>query len=280
MGDGPIVDPMPLTNFQKDVLGIIRANRSEESHFAGGVVLNGADDGARFSNDFDLFHDAVEELCRNSERDVETLDAAGLEVETLNAHGAWDEPRSFRKAIVRRNDEELAIDWAHDSAWRYFPVVEDALLGWRLHMFDVATNKALALSARTETRDYVDIVELGEMYRLEAIIWAACGKDGGFTPLFLLDYMRRFARISPGTLEEIKARDLDPIDLKRRWTEMHVRAEEEITRVADTMPDLPIGIAFIGKDGEPGWIGDDSSLIPHAPTYKGCWPVIHGIHVP
>ncbi|MCP5543644.1 MAG: hypothetical protein H7A49_07015 [Akkermansiaceae bacterium] len=271
---------MPLTEFQRRVLEIIRANRSEASHFAGGVVLNGGEDGARFSNDFDLFHDAVEDLARHSESDVQSLAAAGYEIEKINDYGNWDEARSFRKAIVRKDGGELAIDWAQDAAWRFFPVVEDPLLGWRLHLFDMATNKALALSARTETRDYVDIVELGERYGLESIIWAACGKDEGFTPLYLLDFMRRFARISPGTLDVIKARDLDPIDLKRRWTEMHVRAEEEITRVADTMPDLPIGIAFIGKDGEPGWIGDDSSLIPHAPTYKGCWPVIHGIHVP
>ncbi len=271
---------MPLTLFQQQVLDVIRANRSEASHFAGGVVLNAPVSSARYSHDFDLFHDAIEDLSRSSEADIAALEAAGFRVEKLNAHGAWDEPRSFRKAIVRDGGEELPIDWAHDAAWRFFPVVEDPLLGWRLHLFDMATNKALALSARTETRDYVDIVELGEKYTLEAIIWAACGKDGGFTPHFLLDYMRRFARIAPDTLNEIKARELDPIDLKLRWTEMHIRAEEEITRIADTMPDLPIGIAFIGGDGEPGWIGDDPGLVPHAPTYKGCWPVIHGIHVP
>jgi len=270
---------MPLTPFQQKVLGIIRGNRSEASHFAGGLVLNAADASSRYSHDFDLFHDAIEDLCRSSDEDVAALEKAGMQVEKLNEHGAWDEERSFRKAIVRAEGDELAIDWAQDSAWRFFPIMEDPLLGWRLHLFDMATNKALALSARTETRDYVDIVELGERYTLEAIIWAACGKDGGFTPPFLLDYMRRFARISPGTLTEIKARDLDPIDLKRRWTEMHVRAGEEINRIADTMPELPIGIAFIGKDGEPGWIGDDPTLVPHRPTCKGCWPVIHGIHV-
>ena len=39
---------MPLTALQKDVLAILASNRSEESHFAGGVVLNAADDSARF----------------------------------------------------------------------------------------------------------------------------------------------------------------------------------------------------------------------------------------
>lgn len=44
------------------------------------------------------------------------------------------------------------------------------------------------------------------------------------------------------------------------------------------MPELPLDIAFMGN-GEPGWIGNDPTLVPHRPTYKGCRPVIHGIHV-
>lgn len=133
---------MPLTPFQKDVLGVLVGNRSEASHFAGGLVLNAPD------------------------------------------------------------------DWAHDSAFRFFPIVPDDLLGWRLHLFDMAINKALALSARMETRDYVDMVELSRRYPLEAIVWAACGKDPGFNPLSLLKMMIRFARIDPAQLEEIQARTL------------------------------------------------------------------------
>lgn len=50
---------MPLTKFQSEVLAVIVGNRSEESHFAGGLVLNASDESARFSNDFDMFHDAI-----------------------------------------------------------------------------------------------------------------------------------------------------------------------------------------------------------------------------
>jgi hypothetical protein len=51
----------------------IAGNRSEESHFVGGVVLNAADDSARFSHDFDIFHELAEEVARASNRDVESL---------------------------------------------------------------------------------------------------------------------------------------------------------------------------------------------------------------
>jgi hypothetical protein len=153
-------------------------------------VLNAADDSARFSHDFDLFHDAVDDLVAASERDVGVLERAGLEVEKINRHGSWDKPVSFRKAIVRGAEGAVELDWAHDSAFHFYPIVPDPLLGWRLHVFDMATNKALSLSARSETRDYVDIVELGRRYSLEAIMWAACA----FTIRRCGDVFRRLCR--------------------------------------------------------------------------------------
>ena len=64
---------MPLTPFQKDVLALLASQRSEASHFAGGVVLNAAEDSPRYSHDFDIFHDLVEEVTRASDRDVVVL---------------------------------------------------------------------------------------------------------------------------------------------------------------------------------------------------------------
>ena len=216
---------MPLTPIQKDVVAILAGNRSEEGHFAGGIVLNAADDSARFSHDFDIFHELAEEVTRASNCDVESPRRAGFEVVTTSRHGEWETESTFRKAKVSRGSEKVEIDWAADSAFRFFPIERDPLLGWRLHLFDIATNKALALSARTETRDYVDIVELHKTYPLAAICWAACGKDPGFTPLSLLKMMKRFARISPTELDKIKARALDPRLLKIAWIEMSDEAE-------------------------------------------------------
>ncbi len=264
---------MPLTALQHEVLRVIAANRSEESHFAGGLILHATENSARFSHDFDIFHEAAEEVASASRRDVESLRAAGYQVdETV---GDWSQPVTFRKATLIQGKEKLEIDWAADSAFRFFPIVRDPVLGWRLHLFDMATNKALALAARSVTRDYVDIVELHRIFRLPAIIWAACGKDAGYSPILLLEMMRRFARISPGTLSVIKARHLDPIELKIAWVEMSDLAEKEITRLADTQPDMPIGVAFVNDKGEPGWIGDDASLQIHRPSIRGCWPSVH-----
>ena len=268
---------MPLTALQKIILALLAENRSEESHFAGGIVLNFADDSARYSHDFDIFHELAEEVARASNRDVETLRRAGFQVETTSRHGEWETDATFRKAKVSRGAESVEIDWAADSAFRFFPIERDPLLGWRLHLFDIATNKALALSARTETRDYVDIVELHQTFPLPAICWAACGKDPGFSPLSLLKMMRRFAKISPTELDKIKARALDPKHLKVAWIEMSDAAEAAMIRVADEQPDLPIGVAFVDAAGKPGWIGNDPTLRLHAPSVRGCWPTVHGL---
>lgn len=182
---------MPVTDFQREVIRVIAGNRDECSHFAGGLVLNTGADSARFSHDFDIFHEAAEDVARASDVDVATLRAAGYEAALVR--GDWSKPATFRKAIIKRSDQSVEIDWAADSAFRFFPIEKDELLGWRLHLFDFATNKALALCARSETRDYVDIVELGRFFPLAAIVWAACGKDPGFSPLLLLGLMRRFA---------------------------------------------------------------------------------------
>lgn len=274
MVHGPRTSKMPLTSIQSEVMSVLKGNRTESSHFGGGIVLNAPSGSARYSHDFDLFHDAVADLIIHSEKDVASLEAAGFQIEKVEKYGTWKDGDTFRKAVVSRVGERFDLDWVYDSAHRFFPIVEDAQMGWRLHLFDMAVNKALTLSARSETRDYIDIVELGRRYPLASIVWAACGKDPGFSPLFLLKMMLRFARIDPATVAEVKARDLDPIELKKAWLEMADEADAQIEKVADALPDLPIGVAWVDEKGNPGWIGGQPDLKAHACTLRGCWPSI------
>lgn len=87
---------MPLTVLQKQVLRILAANRSEESHFAGGLVLNAGEESPRYSHDFDIFHEAEAEVARASDLDVLSLRSAGYEVHQTG--GDWKNPVGFRKA--------------------------------------------------------------------------------------------------------------------------------------------------------------------------------------
>ncbi len=107
---------MPLTEIQKEILSLIAKNRSEMSHFAGGLILNAADDSARYSHDFDIFHEAAEEVARSSEADVRTLREAGFQEATSRA---WEKPETFHKAKITKDGAHMEIDWAADAAFRF-----------------------------------------------------------------------------------------------------------------------------------------------------------------
>ncbi len=86
--------------------------------------------------------------------------------------------------------------------------------------------------------------------------------------------MRRFAKIVPGTLEKMKAKDLDPIRMKKEWIDISVDAESAIERISNEQPDLPIGCAFVDAKGVPRWIEEDENLQIHLGSNGGCWPQV------
>src|SRR5436305_1954974 len=180
---------MPLTPFQKGVLRILVANRTPESHIAGGVVINRQDTGLRYSDDFDIFHDLAASVAASAEADAKALLAAGYSV-------AWVlRNEGFFWAEVGRGDDRVRLDWTTDSAFRFFPVQPDEEFGYCLHQADLATNKVLALAGRSEIRDFLDTLLIDRTYlSLGAVMWAACGKDAGFTPALLLDQTNRHSR--------------------------------------------------------------------------------------
>lgn len=75
---------MPLTRLQQDVVHVLAALRSEESHFAGGLVLNSSEDSPCFSHDFAIFHDAEAEVAR----DADTVPHIPVGVAFVDEHGA------------------------------------------------------------------------------------------------------------------------------------------------------------------------------------------------
>ena len=70
-------------------------------------------------------------------------------------------------------EDRLRLDWATDSAFRFFPVLPDEEFGYCLHQADLATNKVLALAGRSEVRDFLDTLLIDRTYlSLGAVIWA------------------------------------------------------------------------------------------------------------
>ena len=66
-------------------------------------MLNAATDSARFSHDFDIFHEAAEDVARASDADAATLRAAGYEVAPNRGAATWEEALATL-ANVRGND--------------------------------------------------------------------------------------------------------------------------------------------------------------------------------
>jgi Nucleotidyl transferase AbiEii toxin, Type IV TA system len=128
---------MALTAFQRSVCRLIARRRVEtgESYVAGGTALNAAIHAARISRDVDLFHDATEAVWSSWQADRALLEAGGFQVRPQR------EREGFVEAVVSRGDETTLVQWATDSAFRFFPLVQHEDFGLTLHPFDLATNQ-------------------------------------------------------------------------------------------------------------------------------------------
>ena len=261
---------MPLTGIQTQVLKTIAANRSPESYLAGATVLHRDSDTPRFSQDLDLFHDLEESVALCAEADAATLRDAGYEFRWLLRTS------TFYRAILSAEGQQLKIEWAQDSAFRFFPVQEDDRCGYRLHHADAALNKLLALAGRQEIRDFVDILYLHDSYlHLGAMAWAACGKDPGFTPGFLLDQAGRHVAYTQADLDRLSLRDpLDLKSLKKKW----LKALEDAQQLTDTLPPDEVGCLYLDAKQTPitpdPASGVFSALTRHHGSIRGAWPTV------
>lgn len=182
-------------------------------YLAGGAALHFTPESTRFSRDLDFFHDSVERVAAAFTRDRQRLESSGYALEVLLSQPG------FVRAVVSRADESTRIDWAHDSAWRFMPLVRDSLGGLLLHPVDLAVNKLLALVGRDEPRDFVDMLFIHErILPVGALCWAAVGKDPGLTPLSLLELLQRQGRYQPGDFARLDLREpFDFVAGRKLW---------------------------------------------------------------
>jgi hypothetical protein len=186
---------MPLTKIQTKLGRLLAKNRSEDSYLAGGAAILSSPKTERYSQDLDYFHDSPERVATAFATDRKTLEENGWTVETeliLPGHV---------RATVGHDKETTRVEWAHDSAWRFMPVMKSDDFGYQLDPIDLATNKILALAGRDEPRDLLDALHLHRnLLGLGPLVWAATGKDPGFSPRSLLEMLRRRGKIRPEDL--------------------------------------------------------------------------------
>lgn len=267
---------MAATEFQAEVLKRIARSRLDggETYIAGGLALNHALGTPRLSHDIDVFNDSREAVAVAFERDVSVLRAAGYDVV------AKRETDYFREATVSSGDKHTDVQWAHDSAYRFFPLVEDSLLGLALHPFDLATNKIMALAGRREPRNLVDTITCNDLLQpFSFLAWAACGKDPGFNPSFLIEFLARihYAQAEIDRLVSTPER-LDAAAIMRKWHEMIWAARETITILPPEEAGKCVanadGTLFRGTDEELRSALDAGGIVFHEGRIGGAWPRI------
>lgn len=217
---------MPLTPFQAEVSRLLAANRTPDSYLAGGAALHLRPNSTRYSNDLDFFHDSEKRVAEAFALDRKSLEGAGVAVSVELAQPG------YIRALAGKAGQATKIEWAHDSAWRFMPPVQVPEAGFVLHPADLAVNKALALAGRDEARDFLDILYVhDEVLSLGALVWAAVGKDPGFTPVSLLELVKRRGHYRPEDFERLRlVKPVDPTALKSRWLAALDQAEAFVRR--------------------------------------------------
>ena len=269
---------MALTCFQSGILRLLAENRrmNSGSYVARGLALNHSFNEPRQSRDIDIFHDTVDALLESWRIDRERLVREGYSVRPLR------ELKTFIEAEVTKGSERTEIQWSTDSAYRFFPLVEDEITGFTLHPIDLAANKLSALVGRTEPRDWIDVITaIRHIQPFVYLLSAACGKDPGFSPSSMLEYVARRhynqveidEKISPCGVYEAAS-------LNRFWHEEVNRAREAVI----AFPRDKVGTCVLDGVGNP-FKGDMAQLsaamasggvVFHEGRICGAWPQIVG----
>jgi hypothetical protein len=198
---------------------------------------------ARLSRDLDVFHDTVDAVDRSWDADLGRLERSGYAVRPIRQRPGYIE------AVVSQDAHSVVMEWARDSAFRFFPLVEDEDLGLTLHPFDLATNKVLALVGRLEARDWIDAIDCHERLQpLGYLAWAACGKDPGFTPAGILEHARRTSRYADDEVSALAFEGAAPAaaELSRRWRQ----ALDTARPILAALPASHVGQAVCTWDGQ------------------------------
>lgn len=254
---------VPLSEVQSAILRLLATHRNPESFVAGATPLNRS--GPRLSDDIDIFHDREEAVALVAAADAAVLQANGFALRWLRR-----EP-GLHVAFARRGADGTRLEWLRDSDFRFFPAVADALFGYRLHIADLATNKALAAAARREPRDVLDLLHIHDRYLpLGAVIWASVAKDAGFSPEGLICEIRRNARYRADDYADLAlVEPIDPIIVAQRLRGVLQEADAFVR----AMPAGKEGLLFL-KGGRP--VQPDPAClegyVEHAGQRRGHWP--------
>ncbi|MCY3880170.1 MAG: hypothetical protein OXF74_13445 [Rhodobacteraceae bacterium] len=151
-------------------------------------------------------------------------------------------------------------------AHEFYAPVPDPLFGYRLHVADLAVNKALAASGRMRMRDFVDLWMLDRhVMPLWRMACAAPGKDTALNPFSLVEdasfnWSMTARRIDPGDRLDLTAE----ISLQEVGEGLRTAMREARLILRDVEPEC-YGRLQVDNSGQP--------LLNRETTSGGIWRV-------
>lgn len=222
-----------LTHIQRAFLSVF-AQLPDQSHFylTGGTALSEFYVGHRLSFDVDLFT-SDDGLVLPTSYQVERL-------ATEQGFGARVVRRfaSYVEFLIARNGDELRVDLALDSPFRFQPP-EPSDAGVLVNDFqDLKVDKLLAYFGRAEPRDAIDLYFLMLQEPLQPLLDLAAQKDPGFDLYWFAVALNRAAGF-PDELARWPVKMLlpcDPIKLKHTFQSL---ADDLMRSLTASAPGAP-----------------------------------------
>ena len=253
---------MPITPFQKQILTLISANRSETSWIAGGIPV--ARETKRFSMDIDIFH-ANQRIQNAYVADKTLLERAGYKVYAFDVNGIYK-----IGATVSGSQGSMKLEWVAHQNNRYYPLAPDPVFGFVLNPIDLAHNKLDAAVSRDQVRDFIDLNHLTTRYiPLGPLITSYVGTRG-MTPEDVVTGLQRNTLWAPNRIKELTT--AAPIDYNAEFRQFRQKIKDAEAFIA-TITEKDLGVLFL-ENGRP--VQPDLQRLSmyerHTPTDGGHWP--------
>ena len=130
-----------------------------------------------------LFTAGEERLDRLVQADRAALESSGYTVRPARSYSGFRECK-----VMKPMTGTTVLQWTAALAREFYAPVPDRQFGYRLHLADLAVNKALAASGRMRKRDFVDLWMLDRhVMPLWRMACAAPGKETDLNPFSLIE---------------------------------------------------------------------------------------------
>jgi len=199
-----------LTPFHKRILRVFASlEESRAFYFTGAMALSAYHLRHRVSADIDIFCPEENLIPIVARKLPAAFGREGIDARVIRSFG------SFWEAVLRQGTEEIRFQLAYDSPFHLAEFAEHD--GVYVHSLDdLAAGKLLALFARAEERDFVDVYLLVQEkgYTVDRLIELARRKDPGVDDYYLALAFEQAGRL-PDRQESLRLTMLRDIDMRR-----------------------------------------------------------------